>query len=140
MISPGPGRPDEPEDFGVCADAIRESEVPLLGVCLGHQGIGHSAGAQVVHAPEVMHGRMSAVYHDDSPLFAGIPQDFQVVRYHSLCITEPLPEDLEAIAWTERRRGDGRRPPQAAASGACSSTPSRSAPTTAAACSPTSAT
>ena len=74
--------------------------MPLLGVCLGHQGIGHISGAEVVHAPEVMHGRMSAVYHDDSPLFADIPQGFTVVRYHSLCITEPLPEDLEAIAWT----------------------------------------
>ena len=100
VISPGPGRPDDPTDFGVCADAIRESKVPLLGVCLGHQGIGHIAGAEVVHAPEVMHGRLSAVYHDDSPLFADIPQGFQVVRYHSLCITEPLPADLEAIAWT----------------------------------------
>ena len=100
VISPGPGRPDDPKDFGICADAIREAEVPLLGVCLGHQGIGHISGAEVVHAPEVMHGRMSAVYHDDSPLFAEIPQGFTVVRYHSLCITEPLPEDLEAIAWT----------------------------------------
>ena len=100
VISPGPGRPDDPKDFGICADAIRDADVPLLGVCLGHQGIGHIAGAEVVHAPEVMHGRMSAVYHDDSPLFADIPQGFTVVRYHSLCITEPLPEDLEAIAWT----------------------------------------
>jgi para-aminobenzoate synthetase len=100
VISPGPGRPDQPKDFGVCADAIRESELPVLGVCLGHQGIGHMAGAPVVHAPEVMHGRLSAVYHDDSPLFAGIPQGFQVVRYHSLCVEEPLPADLEATAWT----------------------------------------
>ncbi|MEK6228433.1 MAG: aminodeoxychorismate synthase component I [Actinomycetota bacterium] len=100
VISPGPGRPDHPKDFGVCADAIREAEVPLLGVCLGHQGIGHIAGAEVLHAPEVMHGRLSAVYHDDSQLFAGIPQGFQVVRYHSLCLNEPLPEDLEPTAWT----------------------------------------
>ena len=100
VVSPGPGSPDNPKDFGVCADAIREAEVPVLGVCLGHQGIGHVSGAPVVHAPEVMHGRMSAVYHDDSPLFAGIPQGFTVVRYHSLCVEEPLPEDLEATAWT----------------------------------------
>ena len=72
VISPGPGSPDNPKDFGVCADAIREAEVPVLGVCLGHQGIGHVAGAPVVHAPEVMHGRLSAVYHDDSPLFAAL--------------------------------------------------------------------
>jgi anthranilate synthase/aminodeoxychorismate synthase-like glutamine amidotransferase len=100
VVSPGPGRPDNPKDFGVCADAIREAQVPVLGVCLGHQGIGHVIGGTVVHAPEVMHGRLSAVYHDDSPLFAGIPQGFQVVRYHSLCVTEPLPEDLEPTAWT----------------------------------------
>jgi para-aminobenzoate synthetase len=100
VVSPGPGTPANPKDFGVCADAIRESDKPLLGVCLGHQGIGHFTGGQVVHAPEVMHGRLSAVYHDDSPLFADIPQGFQVVRYHSLCVPEPLPEDLEATAWT----------------------------------------
>jgi para-aminobenzoate synthetase len=100
VVSPGPGTPANPKDFGVCADAIRESEKPLLGVCLGHQGIGHFTGGQVVHAPEVMHGRQSAVYHDDSPLFAGIPQGFQVVRYHSLCVPEPLPEGLEGTAWT----------------------------------------
>jgi para-aminobenzoate synthetase len=100
VISPGPGRPEEPRDFGVCADAIRAARVPLLGVCLGHQGVGHIAGAAVVHAPEVMHGRLSSVYHDGSELFAGIPQGFQVVRYHSLCLTEPLPEALRATAWT----------------------------------------
>ncbi len=99
VISPGPGRPDAPSDFGVCADAIRDAEVPLLGVCLGHQGIG-ARRRPVVHAPEVMHGRLSAVHHDDSPLFAGIPQGFQVVRYHSLCVAAPLPADLEATAWT----------------------------------------
>jgi para-aminobenzoate synthetase len=103
VISPGPGRPDHPKDFGICADAIREADVPLLGVCLGHQGVGFLSGGEVVHAPEVMHGRLSGVYHNDSPLFAGIPQGFQVVRYHSLCVAEPLPADLEGIAWT----GDG---------------------------------
>ena len=113
VISPGPGRPDDPKDFGVCADAIRDAEVPLLGVCLGHQGIGHIAGAEVVHAPEVMHGRMSAVYHDDSPLFADIPQGFTVVRYHSLCITEPLPERPRGDRLDRRRRRHGRGPPQA---------------------------
>ena len=55
VISPGPGRPDHEKDFGVCADAIAKAEVPLLGVCLGHQGLGWIAGAEVVHAPEVMH-------------------------------------------------------------------------------------
>jgi para-aminobenzoate synthetase len=100
VISPGPGRPDHEKDFGVCADAIAQTEVPLLGVCLGHQGLGFASGAEVVHAPEVMHGRLSAVLHEDSPLFAGIPREFQAVRYHSLCVSQPLPEELEPIAWT----------------------------------------
>jgi para-aminobenzoate synthetase len=99
VISPGPGRPDNPADFGVCAAAIEAAGVPVLGVCLGHQGLGCFAGAAVVHAPEVMHGRLSRVYHNRAPLFAGIPQGFEAVRYHSLCVTDP-PASLEPIAWT----------------------------------------
>jgi para-aminobenzoate synthetase len=100
VISPGPGRPDHARDFGVCADAIHQADVPLLGVCLGHQGLGWISGAEVVQAPEVMHGRLSAVIHEDSRLFAGIPREFQAVRYHSLCVSQPLPDELEPIAWT----------------------------------------
>jgi para-aminobenzoate synthetase len=100
VVSPGPGRPDRESDFGVCADAIRRSEVPLLGVCLGHQGLGWANKGKVVNAPEVMHGRLSAVLHEDSPLFAGIPREFQAVRYHSLCVEQPLPGELKPIAWT----------------------------------------
>ena len=100
VVSPGPGRPDRAEDFGVCGTAIERADVPLLGVCLGHQGLGWKSGAQVVHAPEPMHGRVSAVLHEESPLFAGIPREFQAVRYHSLCVRQPLPEELEPIAWT----------------------------------------
>jgi para-aminobenzoate synthetase len=99
VISPGPGNPDREADFGVCAAAIRESEVPLLGVCLGHQGLCSAYGAKVVHAPEAMHGRLSAVTHEDGGVFAGLPREFQVVRYHSLCV-EDLPDELEATAWT----------------------------------------
>ncbi|HEX5622192.1 MAG TPA: aminodeoxychorismate synthase component I [Solirubrobacteraceae bacterium] len=99
VISPGPGRPDRPADFGVCRAAIDAADVPVLGVCLGHQGLACFAGAAVVHAPEVMHGRLSAVYHGGSPLFADIPQGFAAVRYHSLCVTRP-PECLVPIAWT----------------------------------------
>jgi para-aminobenzoate synthetase len=100
LVSPGPGRPDRVGDFGVCGDAIRLAEVPLLGVCLGHQGLGWIHDGRVVNAPEVMHGRLSAVLHEGSPLFAGIPREFQAVRYHSLCVEQPLPEELEPIAWT----------------------------------------
>jgi len=100
VVSPGPGRPDDPDDFGVSADAIANAEVPLLGVCLGHQGIGWLSNGRVEHAPEPMHGRLSACVHEDSPLFAGIPREFQVVRYHSLCIAQPTPDELEPIAWT----------------------------------------
>lgn len=100
VISPGPGRPDRPADFGVCAEAIRDAEVPLLGVCLGHQGLGALCGAAVVPAPEPVHGRLSAILHDESPLFAGIPREFQAVRYHSLCVEQPLPDELRGIAWT----------------------------------------
>jgi para-aminobenzoate synthetase len=101
VISPGPGHPDKPTDFGVCAEALATSPVPVLGVCLGHQGLASTAGAAVVHAPEVMHGRLSAVHHNGSPLFSGIPQGFSAVRYHSLCVAPRLPASLEPIAWTE---------------------------------------
>ncbi len=100
VISPGPGSPEHDGDFGVCAQAIRDATVPLLGVCLGHQGLCWIAGAKVAGAPEVMHGRISAVLHEESPLFAGIPREFQAVRYHSLCVEQPLPAELEPIART----------------------------------------
>jgi para-aminobenzoate synthetase len=99
VISPGPGNPEREADFGVCAEAIRRAEVPLLGVCLGHQGLCAAYGAKVVHAPEAMHGRLSAITHEDAGLFAGLPREFQVVRYHSLCV-EDLPDELVPAAWT----------------------------------------
>jgi para-aminobenzoate synthetase len=88
VLSPGPGRPERWHDFGVCADILRYSEIPVLGICLGHQGLGHVLEGTVVTAPEAMHGRLSRVRHSDRGLFAGIPQNFSVVRYHSLAITE----------------------------------------------------
>lgn len=100
VLSPGPGRPERENDFGVCADALRCSHVPILGVCLGHQGLGHTYGARVIYAPEVMHGRISSILHDGSALFAGIPQRFQAVRYHSLVVDPHLPGCLRKIAWT----------------------------------------
>jgi para-aminobenzoate synthetase len=100
VISPGPGRPERGEDFGVCGGAIRHATKPLLGVCLGHQGLAVLHGAAVIPAPEPVHGRLSAVLHGDSPLFADIPREFQAVRYHSLCVEQPLPDELQGIAWT----------------------------------------
>jgi len=98
VISPGPGRPDVASDFGVCAEAIRRCEKPLLGVCLGHQGIGWVEGGRVERAPEPMHGRVVEIKHDGSPLFAGIPSPFHATRYHSLALADPLPSSLREIA------------------------------------------
>jgi para-aminobenzoate synthetase len=101
VLSPGPGRPERQRDFGVCAEAIRRCEAPLLGVCLGHQGLGWVHGGRVVAAPEPMHGRVRTVEHAGSPLFAGIPVRFEATRYHSLCLDRPLPDQLEEIAWAD---------------------------------------
>jgi para-aminobenzoate synthetase len=98
VISPGPGRPERAEDFGVCADAIRRCERPLLGVCLGLQGIGWAEGGRVDGVPEPMHGRIASISHDGSPLFAGIPSPFRAVRYHSLGLSHPLPSALHETA------------------------------------------
>lgn len=99
VISPGPGRPDRDADFGICRRAIEEAQVPVLGVCLGHQGIGTVHGAELALAPEPMHGRASRIHHDESALFQGIPQGVEVIRYHSW-ILAGLPASLERIAWT----------------------------------------
>ena len=97
---PGPGRPEAPDDVGVARAAISESDLPILGVCLGHQAIGHAFGANVVHAPRGMHGRASPVYHDGAGLFDGVPQGFSAVRYHSLVVDVGLPACLQRTAWT----------------------------------------
>jgi para-aminobenzoate synthetase len=99
IISPGPGRPDRPRDFGVSRDVILHADVPVLGVCLGHQGIALAYGGCVARTAPV-HGRASEVFHDGDRLFDGIPEHFSAIRYHSLVVPEPLPPELRRIAWT----------------------------------------
>jgi anthranilate synthase/aminodeoxychorismate synthase-like glutamine amidotransferase len=102
VISPGPGRPG---DAGVTVPAVRafgERGVPLLGVCLGHQGIGEACGGRVVGARTLMHGKTSWIHHDGRGVFTGLPSPFEATRYHSLVIErESCPAELEISAWTE---------------------------------------
>lgn len=100
VLSPGPGRPDRWHDFGVCSDILRSSEIPVLGVCLGHQGLGYVLEGQVSSAPLAMHGRLSSVQHTGTDLFEGIPQGFSVVRYHSLAVSDSLGSHGRVTAWT----------------------------------------
>jgi anthranilate synthase/aminodeoxychorismate synthase-like glutamine amidotransferase len=101
VISPGPGTP---EDSGICVEVIRRfsGEIPILGVCLGHQAIGHAFGGKVIRAPEIMHGKTSRIHHDNKTIFKELPQDFVATRYHSLIVEEKsLPVDLEISAKTD---------------------------------------
>ena len=98
LISPGPGRP---EDGGVSLAAIRAlaGEIPLLGVCLGHQCIGQAFGGEVVAAPQLMHGKTSEIHHDGEGIFAGLPNPFVATRYHSLVVrADSVPQELVVTA------------------------------------------
>ena len=103
LISPGPGRP---EDAGISMSVIEQlaGEIPILGVCLGHQAIGEVYGGKIVGAPTLMHGKTSSIHHDGNGVFAGLPDPFVATRYHSLVVDPAtVPEELEVTATT----GDG---------------------------------
>jgi len=104
VISPGPGTPDDEKYFGVCRDVIKDlgSSTPILGVCLGHQGIISSFGGKVINAGCVRHGKTSPVKHDNSELFKGVKNPFRATRYHSLVGDKTIiPEILEVTAVAE---------------------------------------
>jgi len=101
VVSPGPCDPDQ---AGISMEVIRHfaGKLPILGVCLGHQAIGQVFGGQVVRAREVMHGKVSPVYHTGQGVFEGLPNPFEATRYHSLVVArDSLPEVLEVTAWTQ---------------------------------------
>ena len=105
VIGPGPCDPDR---AGISLKAIEAFKgiIPILGICLGHQAIGQAFGGSVVKAGEVMHGRLSAIYHDNQGIFAGLPNPSQATRYHSLVIDKAsLPDCLEMTAWTQNVDG-----------------------------------
>lgn len=101
VISPGPGRP---ADAGISIELIKEAagEIPVLGVCLGHQSIGEAFGGKVIHAGILVHGKTSKIHHDGKTIFKGIPNPFIATRYHSLVVERStLPECLEITAETQ---------------------------------------
>ncbi len=105
VISPGPGTPD---DAGVTLDLIAKlgTQIPILGVCLGHQSIGQVFGGKVVRAREIMHGKTSPIFHKGVGVFAGLPNPFTATRYHSLIVEKStLPSCLEVTAWTQHADG-----------------------------------
>ena len=105
VISPGPCTPNE---AGISMDVIRNfaGKTPILGVCLGHQSIGQVFGGNIINAKNVMHGKLSAIHHNDAGVFKGLPTPFIATRYHSLVINQAkIPDCLEVTAWTEDENG-----------------------------------
>ena len=100
ILSPGPGTPKK---AGICLDVIKRfsGSIPILGVCLGHQSIAEAFGGNIIHAPTIFHGKTSALYHDNSGIYEGLPQEIEVGRYHSLIVEkESLPDCFQITAWT----------------------------------------
>ncbi|GAW85902.1 anthranilate synthase component II [Bathymodiolus platifrons methanotrophic gill symbiont] len=106
VISPGPCTPKE-AGISVATILSFSGELPILGVCLGHQSIGNAFGGNIVHAKSIMHGKVSPVYHNNDGVFAGLNNPFTATRYHSLVIDQKtLPECLEITAWTQDEQGN----------------------------------
>ena len=106
VISPGPCTPNE---AGISVATIERfaGEIPILGICLGHQSIGQAFGGKVVRARKVMHGKTSPIYHNNTGVFQGLPNPFEATRYHSLVVErESLPDCLEITAWTQTETGE----------------------------------
>ena len=106
VISPGPCTPNE---AGISMDVIRDfgESIPILGICLGHQCVGQVFGGQITHARQVMHGKLSPIYHNGIGIFSKLPNPLIATRYHSLIVqNESLPENLEVTAWTKTDSGD----------------------------------
>jgi anthranilate synthase component 2 len=106
VISPGPCTPKE---AGISVATIKKFSgiIPILGVCLGHQSIGYAFGGNIIHAKSIMHGKTSAIYHENLGVFTGLQNPFTATRYHSLVIEQPsLPDCLEITAWTQTEQGD----------------------------------
>ncbi len=104
VISPGPCTPNE---AGISLQVVERfaGQIPLLGVCLGHQSIAQAFGGKVVRAKQVMHGKTSSVYHNSAGVFAGLPNPFTATRYHSL-VVDQLPDCIEVTAWTQTETGE----------------------------------
>lgn len=110
IVSPGPGSPDDPQYFGVCSEVILElgKTIPLLGVCLGMQGIAHCFGGKVVRARLPMHGKTSLIHHDGKGVYQNIPQDLEIMRYHSLMVeAQSLPDCLEITSIITDTKSNG---------------------------------
>tara|TARA_B100000686_G_C16542293_1_gene838059 strand:+ start:293 stop:886 length:594 start_codon:yes stop_codon:yes gene_type:complete len=106
VISPGPCTPSE---AGISMEVIRDfrESIPILGICLGHQCVGQVFGGNITHARQVMHGKLSRIYHNGLGIFSKLPNPLMATRYHSLIVqTESLPENLEVTAWTKTDSGD----------------------------------
>jgi len=105
VISPGPGHPNT---SGICINVVKNfyKKIPILGICLGHQSIGQAFGGKIIRAKQVMHGKTSMIYHDNTGVFKDLSNPFEATRYHSLVIEQSsLPDSLQVNAWTQNEDG-----------------------------------